>query len=85
MTTESTRLKVPAVRTGAIVTALFTITIALALFTVIRFGLLPKIVTKPAPVTFNAPISDTRIDVLSALLFFVRVPETSQLSMCTFP
>ena len=59
-TTESTRLSVPAVRTGATVTALFTITLALALLTVMKFGLPPKIATRPAPVMLAAVRSHRR-------------------------
>ena len=53
-TIESTILKVPAVNTGATVTTLFKITFALALLTVVKFGLPPKIATNPAPVIFAA-------------------------------
>jgi hypothetical protein len=54
-TIESTRLKVPEVKTGATVTALLIIIFALALFTVVKFGLPPKIATKPAPVILAEP------------------------------
>ena len=53
-TIESTRLKLPAVKTGATVTALLIITFALALLTVVKFGLPPKIATKPPPVIYAA-------------------------------
>jgi hypothetical protein len=62
-TIESIRDKVPAVNTGATVTALLTITFALALLTVIKLGLPPKIKTKPAPVILVVPKSHTRATV----------------------
>jgi hypothetical protein len=60
-TIESTRFNVPEVRTGATITALFTITFALALLTVTAVGLPPKMATRPAPVMLTELKSHRRV------------------------